>query len=67
MVKFFFRSDNGKVEAVQTSKSLLYSKKAIVIATGCWTGSLMQELIRDLDIEFDVPVKPRKVRLIQII
>ncbi|KAK9059486.1 hypothetical protein SSX86_020188 [Deinandra increscens subsp. villosa] len=60
------RSGNGKVEAVQTSKNLLYSKKAIVIATGCWTGSLMQELIKDMDIEFDVPVKPRKGHLLVI-
>ncbi|KAL8208701.1 hypothetical protein R6Q57_008113 [Mikania cordata] len=60
------RSSNGKVEAVQTSKNLLYSKRAIVIATGCWTGSLMQELIRDLGIEFDVPVKPRKGHLLVI-
>ncbi|KAJ0573899.1 putative FAD dependent oxidoreductase, FAD/NAD(P)-binding domain superfamily [Helianthus annuus] len=60
------RSDSGKVEAVQTSKNLLYSNKAIVIATGCWTGSLMQELIRNLDIEFDVPVKPRKGHLLVI-
>ncbi|MFS7944966.1 putative FAD dependent oxidoreductase, FAD/NAD(P)-binding domain superfamily [Helianthus anomalus] len=60
------RSESGKVEAVQTSKNLLYSKKAIVIATGCWTGSLMQELIKDLDIEFDVPVKPRKGHLLVI-
>ncbi|KAI7728045.1 hypothetical protein M8C21_015000 [Ambrosia artemisiifolia] len=44
----------------------LLSKKAIVIATGCWTGSLMQELIRDLDIAFDVPVKPRKGHLLVI-
>ncbi|XP_076951050.1 uncharacterized protein LOC143624219 isoform X1 [Bidens hawaiensis] len=60
------RSGNGEVEAVQTSKNLLYSKKAIIIATGCWTGSLMQELIKDLDIEFDVPVKPRKGHLLVI-
>lgn len=60
------RSGNGKVESVKTSKNLLYSKKAIVIATGCWTGSLMQELIKDLDIEFDVPVKPRKGHLLVI-
>ncbi|KAJ0567320.1 putative FAD dependent oxidoreductase, FAD/NAD(P)-binding domain superfamily [Helianthus annuus] len=60
------RSGNGKIEAVQTSKNLLYSKKAIVIATGCWTGSLMQELIRDFGIEFEVPVKPRKGHLLVI-
>ncbi|XP_076950728.1 uncharacterized protein LOC143623766 isoform X2 [Bidens hawaiensis] len=60
------RSGNGEVEAVQTSKNLLYSKKAIIIATGCWTGSLMQDLIKDLDIEFDVPVKPRKGHLLVI-
>ncbi|XP_076951055.1 uncharacterized protein LOC143624219 isoform X5 [Bidens hawaiensis] len=60
------RSGNGEVEAVRTSKNLLYSKKAIIIATGCWTGSLMQELIKDLDIEFDVPIKPRKGHLLVI-
>nr|XP_043620808.1 D-amino acid dehydrogenase isoform X2 [Erigeron canadensis] len=60
------RSGNGKVEVVQTSKNLLYSKKAIIISTGCWTGSLMQDLIRDLDIEFDMPVKPRKGHLLVI-
>ncbi|KAI3771399.1 hypothetical protein L6452_02563 [Arctium lappa] len=62
----WLRSGAGKVEAVQTSKNLLYSKKAIVIATGCWTGSLMQDLIRDLDIELYVPVKPRKGHLLVI-
>lgn len=60
------RSDNGKVEAVQTSKNLLCSKKAVVISSGCWTGSLMQDLIRDSDIEFDIPVKPRKGHLLVI-
>ncbi|KAF8014710.1 hypothetical protein BT93_H0500 [Corymbia citriodora subsp. variegata] len=51
---------NGEVEAVLTSKSTLYCKKAVVIAAGCWTGSLM----RDLDIGVDVLVKPRKGHLL---
>ncbi|XP_071697345.1 uncharacterized protein [Rutidosis leptorrhynchoides] len=58
------RSSNGKVEAVQTSKNLLHSKKAVVISTGCWTGSLMHDLIKDFDIKFDMPVKPRKGHLL---
>ncbi|KAJ9548825.1 hypothetical protein OSB04_021368 [Centaurea solstitialis] len=62
----WLRSGDGKVEAVQTSKNLLYSKKAIVIATGCWTGSLMQDLIRDSDVGLYVPVKPRKGHLLVI-
>ena len=61
-----FRSGNGEVEAVQTPEYSLYSKKAIVISTGCWTGSLMQELIRDSDIKLKIPVKPRKVYIFSI-
>lgn len=53
-----------EVDAVQTSKNTLYSKKAVVIAAGCWTGSLMHDLMRDSDIELDVPVKPRKGHLL---
>ncbi|XP_023751763.1 uncharacterized protein LOC111900122 [Lactuca sativa] len=60
------RSGNGEVEAVQTPKYSLYSKKAIVISTGCWTGSLMQDLIRDSDIKLNIPVKPRKGHLLVI-
>ncbi|KAL6967920.1 hypothetical protein U1Q18_033725 [Sarracenia purpurea var. burkii] len=54
----------GEVKAVQTSKNTLYSKKAVVIAAGCWSGSLMHDLIRDSDIDLDVPVKPRKGHLL---
>lgn len=57
-----FRSgSSGEVQAVKTSKNTLYSKKAVVIAAGCWTGSLIHDLIRDSSIQLDVPVKPRKV------
>ncbi|KAI6694392.1 hypothetical protein NL676_022102 [Syzygium grande] len=42
---------NGEVEAVLTSKSTFYCKKAVVVAAGSWTGSLM----RELDIRVDVP------------
>ncbi|XP_010069584.2 glycine oxidase [Eucalyptus grandis] len=51
---------NGEVEAVLTSKSTFYCKKAVVVAAGCWTGSLM----RELDIGVHVPIKPRKGHLL---
>lgn len=53
---------SGEVEAVQTSKNTLYSKKAVIIAAGSWSGSLMHDLLKDSEIELDFPVKPRKVR-----
>ncbi|XP_058736837.1 uncharacterized protein LOC131609199 isoform X2 [Vicia villosa] len=66
-VKCFIRSDsNGGVEAVQTSKNILYSKKAIIVAAGCWTGSLMQDLFRNWGVEFHVPVTPRKGHLLSL-
>ncbi|KAM4070357.1 hypothetical protein ACB094_12G159800 [Castanea mollissima] len=52
-----------EVEGVQTSKNTLYSK-AIVVAAGSWSGSLMHDLLRDSDILLDVPVKPRKGHLL---
>lgn len=59
-----FRSNStGEVEAVQTSKNTLYSKKAVVVAAGCWSGSLMHDLLRETEIVLDIPVKPRKVRI----
>ncbi|XP_059660018.1 uncharacterized protein LOC132306588 isoform X2 [Cornus florida] len=54
----------GEVEAVQTTKNTLYSKKAVVVATGCWSGSLMLDLTRDSDIDLAVPVMPRKGHLL---
>uniref|UniRef100_A0A5B7BZN5 FAD-dependent oxidoreductase domain-containing protein 1 n=1 Tax=Davidia involucrata TaxID=16924 RepID=A0A5B7BZN5_DAVIN len=57
-------SSSGEVEAVQTSKNTLYGKKAVVIAAGCWSGSLMHDLIRDSDIDLVVPVMPRKGHLL---
>ncbi|XP_020089836.1 uncharacterized protein LOC109711272 isoform X3 [Ananas comosus] len=56
------RSDrSGAIEAVQTSEKILYGKKAIVIAAGAWSGSLM----RSFDVNApDVPVKPRKGHLL---
>ncbi|KAK2965819.1 hypothetical protein RJ640_025328, partial [Escallonia rubra] len=55
---------SGKVQAVQTSKNTLHSRKAVVIATGCWTGSLVHGLLRDSDIQVAVPVQPRKGHLL---
>lgn len=53
-------STNGEVEAVRTSKNTLYSRKAIIVAAGCWSGSLMHDLFRESDTALNVPVKPRK-------
>ena len=60
-----FRSGrNGEIQAVQTLKKTLYSKKAIIVAAGCWTGSLMDDLVKNLGVELHVPVRPRKVRVV---
>ncbi|KAI3948384.1 hypothetical protein MKW92_044257 [Papaver armeniacum] len=56
----------GEVEAVQTSKNLLYCKKAVVVAAGSWSGSLMKTLLQESNIQVDVPVKPRKGHLLVI-
>ncbi|TKY66229.1 Hydrogen cyanide synthase subunit HcnC [Spatholobus suberectus] len=64
-VKCFIRSDsNGEVKGVQTSKNTLYSKKAVIVAAGCWTGCLIQELFRNWGMELYVPVRPRKGHLL---
>ncbi|KAL0435223.1 UNVERIFIED_CONTAM: hypothetical protein Sradi_0230200 [Sesamum radiatum] len=55
---------SGEVEGVQTSKNRLHCKKAVVIAAGCWSGSLMHDLIKDSEVELDLPVKPRKGHLL---
>lgn len=52
---------NGKVVAIKTSRNTLHCKKAIVVAAGCWSGSLMRDLLKESEIVLDVPVKPRKV------
>jgi len=60
------RSGSGEVKAVQTSKNTLYSKKAVIVAAGCWSGTLMHDLIRDSGFHLDVPVKPRKGHLLVV-
>ncbi|XP_011628676.1 uncharacterized protein LOC18448548 isoform X1 [Amborella trichopoda] len=60
-VRLLRSPETGDVEAVKTSKNVLYSRKAIVIAAGAWSGTLMQNLIVESDISLNVPVKPRKV------
>ncbi|KAI3988123.1 hypothetical protein MKX01_011912 [Papaver californicum] len=50
----------GEVEAVQTAKNRLYCKKAVIVAAGSWSGSLMKTLLQESNIQVDVPVKPRK-------
>ncbi|XP_042507413.1 glycine oxidase isoform X2 [Macadamia integrifolia] len=56
----------GEVEGIRTSKKILYSKKAIVIAAGSWSGSLMEDLLRGSNVVLDVPVKPRKGHLLVV-
>ncbi|KAG9447092.1 hypothetical protein H6P81_013220 [Aristolochia fimbriata] len=57
-------SQNGEVQAVQTSKKILYSKKAVIVAAGAWTGLLMQNLVSQTDVSLDIPMKPRKGHLL---
>ncbi|KAL3531037.1 hypothetical protein ACH5RR_010359 [Cinchona calisaya] len=59
-------SSTGGVDAVQTSKNTIFSKKAVVMAAGCWSGSLMHDLIKSSSSELDIPVKPRKGHLLVI-
>ncbi|KAM1044230.1 hypothetical protein ACFX13_036124 [Malus domestica] len=55
---------NGDVVAIKTSRNTLHCKKAIVVAAGCWSGSLMRDLLKESEIVLDVPVKPRKGHLL---
>lgn len=53
----------GTVEAIQTSKNILYGRKAIVIASGAWTRSLLHSFLGP-NSTLDIPVKPRKGHLL---
>ncbi|CAB4321438.1 unnamed protein product [Prunus armeniaca] len=55
---------SGEFKAIKTSRNILHSKKAIVVAAGCWSGSLMSDLLRESEIVLDIPVKPRKGHLL---
>ncbi|KAL2486178.1 FAD-dependent oxidoreductase family protein [Abeliophyllum distichum] len=57
---------SGEAVAVQTSKNTLYGKKSIIVAAGCWSGSVLHDLIKHSEIELDFPVKPRKGHLLVI-
>ncbi|XP_028752666.1 uncharacterized protein LOC114712315 isoform X1 [Neltuma alba] len=57
-------ASKGEVEAVETIKRTLYSKKAIIVATGCWTGSVMHDLVRNWGMQLNIPVRPRKGHLL---
>ncbi|KAJ4969567.1 hypothetical protein NE237_016268 [Protea cynaroides] len=56
----------GEVEGIRTSKNTLYSKKAIVVAAGSWSGSLMEDLLKGSNVGLDIPVKPRKGHLLVV-
>ncbi|XP_066390554.1 uncharacterized protein [Miscanthus floridulus] len=53
----------GTVEAVQTSRNILYGRKAFVIASGAWTRSLLHSFLEPA-LTLDIPVKPRKGHLL---
>ncbi|EPS64376.1 oxidoreductase [Genlisea aurea] len=55
---------SGDVEGVQTSKNRLLCNKAVVVATGSWSGSLIHGLLKDFPIELDIPIMPRKGHLL---
>ncbi|KAJ1290395.1 hypothetical protein BS78_02G239900 [Paspalum vaginatum] len=53
----------GTVEAVQTSRNILYARKAVVVASGAWTRSLLHSFLEPA-LTLDIPVKPRKGHLL---
>ncbi|CAN6485493.1 unnamed protein product [Victoria cruziana] len=55
---------DGEVVGVQTSKNILYCEQALVVATGAWSGSLIQDLFEGSSISLSVPVIPRKGHLL---
>ncbi|KAL5562221.1 hypothetical protein UlMin_031968 [Ulmus minor] len=63
-VTSLLRSSNGEVVGVKAANNTLYGRKAIVVAAGCWSGSLMQELFKEAEFVLEVPVKPRKGHLL---
>jgi glycine/D-amino acid oxidase-like deaminating enzyme len=63
MIFILCRSEfTGTVEGVQTSRNILYGRKAIIIASGAWTRSLLHSFLEPA-LTLDIPVKPRKVYL----
>lgn len=62
----------GRVEGVQTSKNILYGRKATVVASGAWTRSLLHSFLgpnstltrQKKNSTLDIPVKPRKGHLL---
>ncbi|KAL2935859.1 Hydrogen cyanide synthase subunit HcnC [Bienertia sinuspersici] len=55
-----------KIEGIKTQRNTLYGRKAIIIASGCWTGSVMDKLLQDSDIALHVPIRPRKGFLLSL-
>ncbi|XP_010678979.2 uncharacterized protein LOC104894450 isoform X1 [Beta vulgaris subsp. vulgaris] len=56
----------GKIDGIKTQNNSLYGRKAIIIAAGSWTGSLMDNLLEDSDISLHVPIQPRKGFLLSV-
>ncbi|KAI0510477.1 hypothetical protein KFK09_011079 [Dendrobium nobile] len=51
-------------DAVKTSQRFLCYKKAVVIAAGAWSGSLLKGLVQEPDLMPEIPVMPRKGHLL---
>ncbi|KMZ69836.1 FAD-dependent oxidoreductase family protein [Zostera marina] len=58
-------STSREVEGIQTSENLLYARRAVVIAAGAWSNSLMKSLV-NLEGVPDIPVQPRKGHLLVV-
>uniref|UniRef100_A0A0D6R238 FAD-dependent oxidoreductase domain-containing protein 1 n=1 Tax=Araucaria cunninghamii TaxID=56994 RepID=A0A0D6R238_ARACU len=61
----FLRSNRtGYVEGVQTANHVLYGTKAVIVAAGAWSCSLIGKLAEDFSFPLHVPVMPRKGHLL---
>ncbi|GLJ23642.1 hypothetical protein SUGI_0447790 [Cryptomeria japonica] len=64
VVNFIRSKRAGHVEGVQTSSHVLYGNKAVIVAAGAWSCSLIGKLAKELNFPLHVPVKPRKGHLL---
>lgn len=60
----FLRSNLKGHIGVQTSKRVLHGNKAVIIAAGAWSCSLIEKMAEELSFPLHVPVKPRKGHLL---
>lgn len=63
-VRFLRSNRKGDIEGVQTSKRVLYGNKAVILAAGAWSCSLVEKMAEELSFPLHVPVRPRKGHLL---